>query len=81
MKYLRVGIIVAKHDTFHRGIQSSFKTYCQHFYRFADLALDFVKIIFAKIQIGFEFFFCEIEIHIKFAINEKYYSYVTTTER
>ena len=56
MKYLRGHITTAKYITFNRGICSLFETYRQHFYRFANLALDFIKTIFAKIQLAFELF-------------------------
>ena len=56
MKYLRGRLIKAKYITFKRGIRSLFETYRQHFYRFANLAFDFSKILFAKIQLAFELF-------------------------
>ena len=56
MKYLRGHLIIAKHITFNRTIRSSFETYRLHFYRFANLAFDFIKIFFAKIQLAFELF-------------------------
>ena len=56
MKYIRGHLIIAKYITFNRGIRLLFETYHQHFYRFVDLALDFIKIIFAKMQLAFELF-------------------------
>ena len=56
MKYLCGRLIIAKYITFNRGIRYSFETYQKHFYRFANLAFDFIKIIFAKIQLAFELF-------------------------
>ena len=44
------------YTTFNRGIRSSFETYRQHFKRFANLAFDFIKILFTKIQLAFELF-------------------------
>ena len=66
--------------TFNRGIQSLFETYRQHFYRFANLALNFIKVFFAKIQIALSCF-CKAEIPMKFTINGKYYTYVIITKR
>ena len=56
MKYQRGRLIIAKYITFKRAIRSLFETYRQHFYRFANLAFDFIKILFAKIQLAFELF-------------------------
>ena len=70
MKYLRGNLIIAKYITFNRGIRSSFETYRQHFYRFANLAFDFIEMSFATMQVAFELFLLH-EIPIKFAINEK----------
>ena len=46
MKYLRGRSIIAKHITFNLGIRSLLETYRQHFYGFAKLAFDVIKIIF-----------------------------------
>ena len=56
MKYLRGRLIIAKYITFKHGIPSLLKTYRQHFYRFANLAFNFIKILFAKILLAFELF-------------------------
>ena len=56
MNYLRGRLIIAKYSTFKRAIRSLFETYCQHFYRFANLTFDFIKILFAKIQLAFKLF-------------------------
>ena len=57
MNYLRAGrFITAKYIIFNRGIRLSFETYCQHFYRFANLAFDCIMVILAKIQLAFELF-------------------------
>ena len=56
MKYPLGRLIIAKYITFNRGIRSSFKIYPHLFYRFANFAFDFIKIIFAKIQLAFELF-------------------------
>ena len=56
MKYPRGRLIIAKYITFNRGIRSSFETYRQHFYRFTQVALDVIKLIFAKMQLAFELF-------------------------
>ena len=56
MKYQRGRLIIAKYITFKCTIRSLFETYRQHFYRFANLAFDFIKILFAKIQLAFELF-------------------------
>ena len=56
MQYQRGRLIIAKYITFKRAIRSLFETYCQHFYRFANLAFDFFKILFAKVQLAFELF-------------------------
>ena len=56
MKYLRGHLIIVKYITFNCGIRSLFESYRQDFYRFANLALDFIKIILAKIQLAFELF-------------------------
>ena len=53
---LRGRFIIAKYIVFNRGIWSSFESYRQHFYRFANLAFDFIKIIFVKILLTFELF-------------------------
>ena len=56
MKYLRGGLIIVKYITFNRHIRSFFETYRQHFYRFANLALDSIKIISTKTQLALELF-------------------------
>ena len=56
MKYLRGRLMVAKYIAFHRDVQSSFQTYRQHFYSFANLAFDFITIIIATIQLAIELF-------------------------
>ena len=56
MKYLCGRPVIAKYITFNRGIPTLFENYRQHFYRFANLAFDFIQIIFAKTQLGFELF-------------------------
>ena len=63
MKYQRGRLIIAKYiqrgrliQTFKRAIWSLFETHRQHFYGFANLAFDFIKILFAKIQLAFELF-------------------------
>ena len=56
MKYLRGHLTIAKYITFNCGICSLFETYRQHFYRFANLALDSIKTIFTKIQLAFKLF-------------------------
>ena len=37
-------------------VNAALETYRQYFYRFVNLAFDFIKIFFAKIQIAFELF-------------------------
>ena len=81
MKYLRGRLIKAKYIIFNRGIRSSFETYRHHFYRFDNLAFDFIETIFAKIQLAFESFLQNRDFYVQLAINEKYYTYVTTTKR
>ena len=56
MKYLRGRLIIAKCNILDQDIWSSFETYQQHFYRFAYLAFDFIKIIFVKTQLAFGLF-------------------------
>ena len=56
MKYLRGRLIIAKYITFKRAIRLLFETYRQHFYRFANLAFDFVKICFTTIHLASELF-------------------------
>ena len=56
MKYLRGRLIIAKYIIFNRGLRSSFVSFRQHFCRFANLAFDFITIVFAKIQLAFELF-------------------------
>ena len=48
MKYLRGRLVIAKYITLNRGIRSLFETYRQYFYRFANLAIKFIKIIREK---------------------------------
>ena len=56
INYLRGRLVTAKYVTFNRAIRSSFEIYRQQFYKFANLAYDFHKIIFAKTQLAFELF-------------------------
>ena len=82
MKYLRGRLIIAKHNfiTFNRGIHSSFETYRQDFYRFANLDLILSRFFSQKYNLRLSCF-CKTETPMKFAINAKYYTYVTITER
>ena len=63
MKYLRGCLIIAKYNILDRDIWSSFETYRQHFYRFANLAIDFIKIIFTKTQLAFGLFLQNRDFH------------------
>ena len=56
MKHQRGRLIIAKYIIFKRAIRSLFETYRQHFYKFANLAFDFIKILFAKIQLTYDLF-------------------------
>ena len=56
MNYLRGRLIKAKYIIFNRGIRFSFETYRQHFYRFANLAFDCIRVILAKIQLTYGLF-------------------------
>ena len=56
MKYAWGRLIIAKYITFKRAVRSLFETYRQHFCRFANLAFDFIKILFTTIQLAFEWF-------------------------
>ena len=80
MKYLRGRLIIAKYITFNRGIRSSFETNRQQFYRFANLAINFIETSFAKMQLAFELFL-QCVIPTKFAINKKYYIYLRYNNR
>ena len=72
--------MIAKYTIFDRGFRSSFETYRQEFYTFAKLAVDFIKIIFAKIQLVFDLFLRNRD-SFKVCNNGKCYTYVTITER
>ena len=56
MKYLHGRFLITKYIIFDRGIRSSFETYRQDFYKFANLAFDFVTRLFRKIQFAFKLF-------------------------
>ena len=68
------------YTTLNRGIRSSFETYRQDFYRFANLGLILSRLLSRKYNSRLSCF-CKTEIPMKFAINGKYYTYVTVTER
>ena len=80
MKYLRGRLIIAKYITFNRGIRSSFETYRQHFTD-SLTGLWILSRLFSRKYNSLLSCFCKIEIAVKFAINGKYYAYVTITER
>ena len=56
IKYLRGCLIIAKYIILNRGIRSSFESYRQHFYTFAKLAFDLIRISFVKRQFALKLF-------------------------
>ena len=66
--------------TFNCGIWSSFETYHQRFYIFANSTLISSRFLSQKYT-SLLSCFCETEIRMKFAINGKYYTYVTIIKR
>ena len=56
MIYIRGRLIASKYIIFNRGIRLPLQSYRQHFHKFVDLAFDFIKIVFSKIQLAFELF-------------------------
>ena len=81
MKYLRGRLIIAKHKiTFNRGIRSSFETYRQDFYRFANLALILSRFFSRKYNLRLSYF-RKTEIFMKFAVTGKHYIYLRHNDR
>ena len=81
MKYLSGRFIIANHillsiAAFGHGL----KTYRQHFYIFTNLTLISSRFLLQKYNLLLSCF-CKTQITVKFAINEKYYTYLTIIER
>ena len=79
MKYQHDHLNIAKYIIFNHGIRSSFETYHQHF---TD-SLTWLSIssrLFLQKCNSLLSCFCKIKIPMTFAINKKYYTYVTITE-